>query len=111
MSNESTTRRARRRAIVWPARWGIAVLLAGGLMLIDACSSSSSTAAGAPSAAPSLSPTPAKVNCKNVDSLRASLESLSHTNVSPTSAGTLTKDLKNIQTQLAALKSQRGGQF
>ena len=43
MSNESTTRRARRRAIVWPARWGIAVLLAGGLMLIDACSSSSST--------------------------------------------------------------------
>ena len=31
--------------------------------------------------------------------------------MSPNSAGTLTADLKNIQTQLAALKGQGGGQF
>ena len=86
-------------------------------MLVVACGSSGSTAADTSSAKPAsaaagASATPsAKVNCANVNSLRRSLESLSHTSVSPSSAAALTADLKNAQTQLAALKGQGGGHF
>jgi hypothetical protein len=86
-------------------------------MLVAACGSSGSTAAGASishsaaAVAGGSASAPAKVNCANVDSLRRSLESLSHTSLSPSSAGTLTADLKNIQTQLAALKGHGGRQF
>ena len=86
-------------------------------MLVAACGSSGSTAANTSSAKPAsaaagASATPsAKVNCAKVNSLRRSLESLSHTNVSPSSAAALTADLKNAQTQLVALKGQGGGHF
>lgn len=86
-------------------------------MLVAACSSSGSTAGGASISKPASAVAggsgraSAKVNCANVDSLRRSLESLSHTSVSPSSAATLTADLKNVQTQLAALKGQGGGQL
>ena len=86
-------------------------------MLVAACGSSGSTAGGASisrsasAVAGGSGRASAKVNCGNVDSLRRSLESLSRTSVSPSSAGTLAADLRNIQTQLAALKGQGGGQF
>jgi hypothetical protein len=117
MSNKSITSRPGRRPVARPAWWVIAVLVLAGPMLIAACGSNGPTAASASGAQPSsavagVSPTAsAKVNCANVDSLRRSLESLSHTSVSPSSAGTLTADLTNIQTQLAALKGQGGGRF
>ena len=53
----------------------------------------------------------ATVNCKSIDSLRASLVSLSHTSVSPGSATTIAADLTNIEKQLAALKGQPSGAF
>jgi hypothetical protein len=86
-------------------------------MLVAACGSSGSTAAGASISRPASAVAggsgraSAEVNCANVDSLRRSLESLSRTGVSPSSAGTLAADLKNIQTQVAALKGQGGGRF
>ena len=95
-------------------------MLAGGVMVVAACSSSGSTAASThsvkanPAAHVSGSPMPAPsatVNCKNIDSLRTSLVSLSHTSVSPSSATTIAADLTNIEKQLAALKSQPGGAF
>jgi hypothetical protein len=113
MSKESTTKRA---ATARPAWWGIAVLLLAGALLTAGCGSAGSPAASTSGARPGSpaaggSPAAQKVDCKTVDSLRRSLESLSRTNVSPSSAGTLTADLKNIQTQAAALKSQSGGEF
>jgi hypothetical protein len=117
MSNQSITRRSRRRAGARPAWWVIAVLVAAGPMLVAACGSSGSTAGGASISQPASAVAggsgraSAKVSCANVDSLRRSLESLSRAGVSPSSAGTLTADLKNIQTQVAALKGQGGGQF
>jgi hypothetical protein len=117
MSNQSITRRSRRRAGTRPGWWVIAVLVAAGPMLIAACGSSGSTAVGTSLSRPASAVAggsgraSAKVNCANVDSLRRSLESLSRAGVSPSSAGTLTADLKNIQTQLAALKGQGGGKF
>jgi hypothetical protein len=86
-------------------------------MLVAACGSSGSTAAVKSSAKPASAAAgasataSAKVNCANVNSLRRSLESLSHTSVNPSSAAALTADLKNAQTQLAALKGQGGGHF
>lgn len=49
--------------------------------------------------------------CVHIVSLRTSLTSLTHIKVSPTSAGQLTTDLANIQTQLTALKGQDLGPF
>lgn len=91
--------------------------MAASPLLVAACGSSGSTAARTSSAKPASAAAgasataSAKVNCANVNSLRRSLESLSHTSVSPSSAGTLAADLKNVQTQLAALKGQGGGKF
>jgi hypothetical protein len=89
----------------------IAALLCGGMMLIAACSSNGTPAASAVSAGTGSPAGQAKVNCATVDSLRGSLQSLQHTSVSLSSAGTLTKDLTNVSKQLAALKTQGGGQF
>jgi len=117
MSNESITGRSRRKKVARRAWWVIAVLVAAGPMLVAACGSSGSAAGGASISRPASAvaggsgTASAKVNCANVDSLRRSLESLSHTSVSPSSAATLAADLKNIQTQLTALKGQGGGQF
>jgi uncharacterized phage infection (PIP) family protein YhgE len=108
----------------------VAVLGLGGAVLVAGCSTTSSSIRASVSSSPSPRPSssakaspsssapasasPAaskKVPCKEINSLRTSLTSLTHTSISPTSAGTLTKDLKNIQTQLTALKGQAGGAF
>jgi hypothetical protein len=49
-----------------------------------------------------------KSTCKHVDSLRTSLQDLSHLQLNPSSASKLRTDLTNIEKQLAALKSQGG---
>lgn len=49
--------------------------------------------------------------CKHVTSLRASLEDLTHLQLSANSAAKIRTDLTNVQTQLAALKSQGGSAF
>lgn len=105
------TTRARRGGVTGPVRWKIAALLLGGAMLITACGSSGSTAEGTPSAATSSPAGQANVTCAAVDSLRGSLESLSRTSVSPSSQGTLTTDVTNIQKQLAVLRSQASEKF
>jgi phage-related minor tail protein len=107
MCNDSMTTRARGRRV----RWMIAALLCAGTILTAACSSNGTPTASAVSAGTGSPAGQAKVNCANVDSLRGSLQSLSHTSVSPSSAGTLTKDLTNVQKQLGALKTQGGGRF
>lgn len=120
MSNPSTTTSAWRRTVTRSGKSAVAALLAGGVMLVAACSSSGSTASSThsvkanPAAHVSGSPAPAPsgtVNCKNLDSLRTSLVSLSHSSVSPSSATTIAADLTNIDKQLAALKGQPGGAF
>lgn len=89
------------------------MLLAGVALFAAACGSGSVAASKAPSAPPHTgsSASIAKVDCASVNSLRGSLESLSHTRISATSAGTLTSDLKNIQVQLAKLHGHASGQF
>lgn len=47
----------------------------------------------------------------HINSLRTSLTSVTHIKVSATSAGQLSKDLANIQTQLTALKGENLGSF
>jgi hypothetical protein len=49
--------------------------------------------------------------CKHVDSLRTSLESLTHMQLNASSAAKVRTDLTNIETQLAALKGQGGSAF
>jgi hypothetical protein len=107
MRNESMTTRARGSGV----RWTIAALLCAGTMMIGASGSSGSPTASAVSAGTGSPAGQAHVNCATVDSLRGSLQSLQHTSVSPSAASTLTKDLTNVQKQLAALKTQDGGRF
>jgi hypothetical protein len=90
---------------------GLAVACA---VLLGACSSSStptSSAAAPTHSATTHSGAPASAStavCQHITSLRKSLESLTHTSVSPTSASTITTDLKNIQVQVTALKGMKG---
>jgi phage-related minor tail protein len=49
------------------------------------------------------------VPCKNVNSLRTSLTSLSQTKISPSSSAQLTSDLKNVKSQLTTLKGKATG--
>jgi len=101
------TNRPRYQTIVG----GLAV---AGAALLAACSSgSSSTSAAAKPHAAVHSGSPAsssskKAACQHITSLRKSLESLTHTTVSPTSAGTITADLANIQSEVSALKGMGG---
>jgi hypothetical protein len=127
MTNESMFRQGRQPAAGKRVK-ATALLAIGGAMLIAGCSSSSSTTTGSVNAqhsppkptgsamshSPATSPSPAasqKIPCKEADQLRTSLTSLSHTKVSASSAGTLTTDLKNVQTDVAALKSKATGPF
>jgi hypothetical protein len=117
MSNLSMTTPAWRRTVIRPVKSAVTALLVGGVMLVAACSSSGTTAStqnakASPAAHVSGSAAAhVSVNCKNVESLRSSLVSLSQTSVSPTSATTIAADLTNIQKQLAALKGQKNGAF
>ncbi len=57
-----------------------------------------------PTSSPTSTATVSAAACKHVDSLRGSLESLTHVSLSASSASTISADLKNIEAQLTALK-------
>ncbi len=116
MSNETRLRSAR------PGTWAVVVLGVTGALLVAGCGTSSTSSSPKPPANPSSSSSlpssrsasPAesvKVNCKDINKLRASLTSLTTTRIGPSSAGTLTRDLTNIESELKTLKGQAGGAF
>lgn len=100
-----------------PAWWRVGVLAFAGAALIGACSSGSSTSSSSsaapsttsPSTSPSTTTTASAATCKHVDSLRTSLESLTHVSLNANAAAQIRTDLTNIQTQLTALKGEAGG--
>jgi hypothetical protein len=105
-----------------PAKMTAAILVAGCAVGLAACGSGTSTSGAthtAPprTASPSATPThsgPAmasKATCKHVDSLRGSLETLTHLQLSPSTAGQIRTNLSNIHTQLSELKGQGGSAF
>jgi hypothetical protein len=49
--------------------------------------------------------------CHHVSSLRTSLTNLTHLSLSAKSAGQIKKDLANVETQIATLKTAAGGKF
>lgn len=111
-----------RRRSAGRATMTAAILVAGCAVGLAACSSGTSTGSSTHSAAPrttsqSASPensgsaTANQATCKHVNSLRGSLETLSHLQLNASSAGQLRTNLTNIQTQLSELKSQGGGAF
>lgn len=99
-----------------------AILVAGCAMGLAACGSSTSTGSSSHTAAPrSASPSASPAHsgsamanqaaCKHVDSLRGSLETLTHLQLNASSAGQIRTNLTNIETRLSGLKSQGGGAF
>jgi hypothetical protein len=104
-----------------PVRYGAAILVAGGVALLGACSSGGSNSGGSASPAStspmthSASPTStvsvSAATCKHVSSLRTSLESLTHLQLSASASAQIRKDLTNMQTQLTAIKASGNGAF
>lgn len=103
-----------------PAKMTAAILVAGCAMGLAACSSAPSTSSSKHTAAPrttSPATTPAPTGtgtasqaaCKHVNSLRGSLESLSHMQLSVGSEGQIRTNVANIETQLHALKGHTTG--
>ncbi len=99
-----------------------AVAIAGAAVFLVACSSSPSSSKKTASPAvhqtsmpsskapkkpmPSDSPTLSAAACAHAKSLRGSLTSVTHVTYNSKSATVITADLKNIKTQVAALKSE-----
>ncbi len=112
------------RAKPMAQRWAVAVLSLSGVAVLAACGSSGTTSsgssasssAGAPAASASATKASAGassssgVPCAQITELRTTLADLSHTSVSPTSAGRIAADLGKAEQELAALKGQ-GGAF
>ena len=107
---------ARPRCV--PARLGAAILVTGGIALLGACSSATtssggtSTPASTPmthSASPSTSVSVSAATCKHVSSLKTSLENLTHLQLNASASSQIRKDLTNIQTQLTAIKASDNG--
>jgi len=103
-----------------PAKVTAAILVAGCAVGLAACSSAPSTSSSTHTAAPrttSPAATPAatgtgtasQATCKHVNSLRGSLESLSHMQLSVSSAGQIRTNVTNIETQLTELKGHATG--
>jgi len=102
-----------------PVRLRAAIVIAGGAAFLAACSSGTSssssgtpathtTSTASPTASPSMTATASAATCKHVASLNTSLESLTHLQLNANASKQIRTDLTNIQTQLAALKSERG---
>jgi phage-related minor tail protein len=117
MTRESMIRSRGRAAV---ARLLCSAAVVGtGAVLVAGCSSTSSvsTKPTSPSTSKSSGSTSngsasgsvMGVPCKNVNSLRTSLTSLSHTKISPSSSAQLTSDLKNVKSQLTTLKGKATG--
>lgn len=118
MMKESLSMRSRSGRL-GPARLGAAVLVAGGVAVLGACSSTSTSGGSSTpsstsptmthSASPSVSISVSAATCQHVASLRTSLENLTHLQLNASAATQIRKDLTNIQTQLAAIKASGNG--
>lgn len=108
-----------RLARTSPARYGAAIMVAGGVALLGACSSGSGSSGGSGtpatshpathSASPSTTVSVSAATCKHVSSLRTSLENLTHLQLSASASAQIRKDLTNIQAQLTAIKTSGNG--
>jgi hypothetical protein len=99
-----------------PVRMAAVAVIAGVMAVAAACSSgtSPSSSGGTPSRTSSPpphtgSPTANTSACKHVDSVRKSLQDLTHLQLSASAATKIRTDLSNIQAQLAVLKSEGVG--
>ena len=108
-------------------RWAVAVLSLSGIAVLAACgsygttSSGSSASSSASATAPAASASGSKaaagtssssgIPCAQITQLRTTLTDLSHTSVSPASAGQIAADLTKAEQELAGLKGQGGGAF
>ena len=99
-----------------PARMAAVAVIAGVMAIAAACSSGSSSSSSGGTASRTASPPPHtgsptanKSTCKHVDSVRKSLENLTHLQLNASSATKIRTDLSNMQTQLAMLKSESVG--
>lgn len=116
MMKESLSMRS-RSARTTAVRFGAAILVAGGVALVGACSSGTSGGTSTPattspathSASPSTTVSVSAATCKHVSSLRTSLENLTHLQLNASASTQIRKDLTNIQTQLAAIKASGSG--
>ena len=99
-----------------PVRMAAVAVIAGVMAIAAACSSGTGATNAAGSASRTASPSPHtgsptanKSTCKHVDSVRTSLQDLTHLQLSASAATKIRTDLSNIQTQLAMLKSEGVG--
>src|SRR5262249_4214039 len=94
----------------------VAVLGLSALFAVG-CGTSTTTSPGAHAPATKSKPpstsksTSAAIPCAQAKKLRTSLTDLTKTGFDPTQADKLTKELKDIQSELAALKGQAKGKF
>lgn len=117
MMKESLYLRSRSAILRQPARLGAAVLVTGGVVLLGACTSTSTSGGSATpsthpmtnSATPSTSISVSAATCKHVSSLRTSLQDLTTLQLNASAATQIRKDLTNIQTQLTAIKASGSG--
>ena len=118
MNKESLTMRSWPVRHV-PVRLGAAILVAGGVALLGACSSGTGTSGGTStpastptmthSASPSTTVSVSAATCQHVSSLRTSLENLTHLQLNASASSQIRRDLTNIQTQLTAIKASGNG--
>lgn len=90
----------------------VAILGVSGALFAAGCSTSSTSSPGGPppqtkSTAPSTSSLP----CGQVEKLRTALTDLTKTGINPTSASKLTTTLKDIESDLTALKGKATGKL
>ncbi|HET7016225.1 MAG TPA: hypothetical protein VFI65_20050 [Streptosporangiaceae bacterium] len=94
----------------------VAVFGVAAALFAAGCSTTTTSSPGAPttktkSSAPSTSKSTSSLPCDQVKKLRSSLTDLTKTGINPTSASKLTKTLKDIQADLAALKGKATGKL
>jgi hypothetical protein len=92
----------------------VAILGLAGALFAAGCSTSSTSSPGAGAPAPktkSSAPSTSSLPCDQVKKLRTSLTSLTKTGISSGSASKLTTTLKDIKSELAAIKGQATGKL
>ena len=90
----------------------VAILGLGDALFAAGCSTSSTSSPGAPPPkTKSSAPPTASIPCDQVKKLRTSLTDLTKTGFDPTQASKLTTELKDIKSELAAVKGHATGKL
>jgi hypothetical protein len=96
-----------------PVRMAAVAMIAGVMAIAAACSSGSGASSSAGNVSRTSSPPPHTGSptantsaCKHIDSVRTSLEDITHLQLNASAATKIRTDLSNIQAQLAMLKSE-----